>query len=205
MDPLETLLRPVTNILNRNIQEITPARELCKQLDGKTVAVRVRNTALAMYFQISDEVVVLTAASESDPDVVLTGSLLTLASMAGTSAGASRGSAVRDGALDLTGDAYTAQAFQELLGYAKPDIEEELSTLIGDVAAHRAGQIARGVGNWAKETRKTLGSNIREYLQEESGDVPSRYEVERFTHQVDSLRDDVARLEARLNRLTERA
>lgn len=205
MDPLETLLRPVTNILNRNIQEITPARDLCKQLDGKTIAVRVRNTALAMYFQISDEVVVLTAASESDPDVVLTGSLLTLASMAGTSAGASRGSAVRDGALDLTGDAYTAQAFQELLGYAKPDIEEELSTLIGDVAAHRAGQIARGVGNWAKETRKTLGSNIREYLQEESGDVPSRYEVERFTHQVDSLRDDVARLEARLNRLTERA
>lgn len=205
MDPLETLLRPVTNILNRNIQEITPARDLCKQLDGKTIAVRVRNTALAMYFQISDEVVVLTAASESDPDVVLTGSLLTLASMAGTSAGASRGSAIRDGALDLTGDAYTAQAFQELLGYAKPDIEEELSTLIGDVAAHRAGQIARGVGNWAKETRKTLGSNIREYLQEESGDVPSRYEVERFTHQVDSLRDDVARLEARLNRLTERA
>jgi len=205
MDPLETLLRPVTNILNRNIQEITPARELCKQLDGKIVAVRVRNTALAMYFQISDEVVILTAASESDPDVVLTGSLLTLASMAGTSASASRGSAVRDGALDLTGDAYTAQAFQELLGYAKPDIEEELSTLIGDVAAHRAGQIARGVGNWAKETRKTLGSNIREYLQEESGDVPSRYEVERFTHQVDSLRDDVARLEARLDRLKERA
>jgi ubiquinone biosynthesis protein UbiJ len=49
-----------------------------------------------------------------------------------------------------------------------------------------------------------MASNIREYLQEESRDVPSRYEVERFAQQVDSLRDDVARLEARLNRLAPR-
>jgi ubiquinone biosynthesis protein UbiJ len=38
-------------------------------------------------------------------------------------------------------------------------------------------------------------------LQEESGDVPSRYETERFAENVNTLRDDVARLEARLNRL----
>jgi ubiquinone biosynthesis protein UbiJ len=205
MDSLEALLRPVTNILNRNIQETTPARELCRQLDGKTVAVRVRDTALAMYFKINDEVVVLAADSESDPDVVLTGSILTLARMAGAPEDAARGAAVRDGALDLTGDAYTAQSFQELLAYAKPDIEEELSTIIGDAAAHRAGKLARSVSKWAKNARMTMGSNIREYLQEESRDVPSRYEVERFTRQVDSLRDDVARLEARLNRLTPEA
>ena len=39
MDPLEKLLRPITNILNRNIQETTPARELCQQLDSKIVAI----------------------------------------------------------------------------------------------------------------------------------------------------------------------
>ncbi len=197
MDPLETMLRPVANVLNRNIQEITPARELCQKLDGKTIAVRVRDTALAMYFKISDEVITLAADSESEPDVVITGSLLTLARMAGT---AGEG-AVRDGSLDLTGDAYTAQAFQELLGYAKPDIEEELSTLIGDAASHRLGEIARGFGNWSRDARETIHANIREYLQEESGSLPSRYEVERFTQRVDSLRDDVARLEARLDRL----
>ena len=48
MDPLETLLRPITTVLNRNIGEITPARELCARLDGKTIAIRVRDTALAM-------------------------------------------------------------------------------------------------------------------------------------------------------------
>ena len=197
MDPLETLLRPVANILNRNIRETTPARELCKRLDGKTIAVRVRDTALAMYFEVQDGAITLASDSESEPDVAITGSLVTLALMAGTMGEAS----VRDGSLDLTGDAYTAQAFQELLAYAKPDIEEELSALVGDAASHRLGELARGFGSWSRDARETLHANIREYLQEESGNLPSRYEVERFARHVDSLRDDVARLEARLDRL----
>jgi len=177
MDPLETLLRPVARILNRNIQETTPARELCVKLDNKTVAVRVKDTALAMYFEIRDEVVLLATDSEAEPDVVISGSLLTLAGMAKSS----NAGALRDGSLDLTGDAYTAQAFQELLALAKPDIEEER----------------------AREARSTMGSNIREYLQEERAEVPSRYEVEKFASAVDLLRDDVARLEARFNRLAD--
>jgi len=197
MNPLESLLRPVANILNRNIQETTPARELCEQLDDKTIAVRVRNTALAMYFEINDTVVSLATDSKAEPDVVITGSLLTLARLSGSAGD----SAVRDGSLDLTGDPRTARDFQELLAFAKPDIEEELSALIGDAGSHRLGEIARGVGNWARHARSTMEQNIREYLQEESRDLPSRYELERFTQQVNSLRDAVARLEARLNKL----
>jgi ubiquinone biosynthesis protein UbiJ len=205
MDPLEKLLRPLTTVLNRNISETTPARELCQRLDGKTVAIRVRDTALAMYFDISDEVLSLKTVSESDPDVILTGSLLTLARMAGPKGESVGEVAVRDGALDVTGDAYTAQTFQKLLGYAKPDLEEELSHVIGDTAAHSTSRLVKNISNWAHHARATLGSNIREYLQEESGDVPSRYEVERFASEVNSLRDDVARLEARIKRLAERA
>ena len=44
-----------------------------------------------------------------------------------------------------------------------------------------------------------MSDNVREYLQEESRDVPSRYEVERFADEVGRLRDDVDRLEARIN------
>ena len=105
------------------------------------------------------------------------------------------------GDVDLSGDAATAQRFQKLLDLAQPDIEEELSRVIGDVAAHRIAEIARGVGKWARDARATMGGNIREYLQEESREVPTRYEVERFTQQVGTLRDDVERIAARLKRL----
>lgn len=199
-DSLEAVLRPVASLLNRNIRSTTPARDLCQQLAGKTIVIRLRDTALAMYFTISDNgdsAITLSADAESEPDVVITGSMLTLARMAGDSGE----QAIRDGTLDLTGDADVAQAFQTLLGFAAPDVEEELSGLIGDVAAHRLGEVARSVRNWGRAAHSTMSSNIREYLQEESRDVPSRYEVDSFASQVDSLRDDVDRLEARLNQL----
>jgi ubiquinone biosynthesis protein UbiJ len=196
-DSLELVLRPITKLLNRNIRATTPARELCAQLNGTLVAVRIRDTALAMYFAVGDGSIALLSDTDAVPDVVITGSLLTLAKMAGNTGE----QAIRDGALDLTGDASTARAFQRLLRLAAPDVEEELSGIIGDVAAHRLGEAARGLRNWARDARSTMGGNIREYVQEESRDVPSRYETNRFSSQVDSLRDDVDRLEARLNRL----
>lgn len=197
MDVLEAALRPIAKILNRNIQESTPARELCVKLSGTVIAVRVSDTALAAYFIVDDEVIDVVAATSQDPDVLISGSLITLARLAGKSGTA----AIRDGSLELSGDAELASQFQQLLSYARPDIEEELSGIVGDVAAHRLGELARGLGRWGREARSTMGTNIREYLQEESRDAPSRYEVEKFNAEVSKLRDDVDRAEARLNRM----
>lgn len=197
MDVLEAALRPAAKLLNRNIHESTPARELCRKLAGKVVAIRVQKSALAAYFIVADEAVELVADTDLEPDVIISGSLLTLARMNSETGAA----AVRDGTLDVTGDLEVADQFQHLMAFAKPDIEEELAAVVGDVAAHRLGEFARGLRRWSRDARATMGANISEYLQEESRDAPSRYEVERFSKAVSALRDDVDRLEARLNRL----
>lgn len=197
MDTLEALFRPLTALINRQIKVTTPARELCAELDGKVMAVRIKDTGLAMYFCACPDEIALFGDYDREPDVAISGSILSLARLAG----ASSEDAIRDGSLELIGDAEVAQAFQKLLGYGRPDIEEELSGVIGDIAAHRLGEVARSVGSWGKEAGATLGQNITEFLQEERRDVPSRYEVEAFTRKVDELRDDVARIEARLNQL----
>jgi len=201
MNPLEAALRPIANVLNRNIRATTPARELCRKLDGTIVAVRVRNTALATWFVVHEDMLELTTEMDTEPDVLISGSLITLARMAGESGAG----AIRAGELELAGDPVLAEQFQQLLNFARPDIEEELSGVVGDIAAHHIGEFARGVGKWTREAGSTMGDNIREYLQEESRDVPSRYEVDRFTKQVDALRDDVDRFEARLKRLRDDA
>lgn len=197
MDPLEEVLRPIASVLNKNIRATTPARELCQKLAGTVVAVRVRDTALAAWFVVHRDHLEIATDTDGDADILISGSLLTLASMTGVP-GASE---IRSGSLEFTGDPRRAEEFQQLLTYARPDLEEELSGIVGDIAAHRIGEVARGVGRWAKEARSTMGANIREYLQEESRDVPSRYEVERFTSRVNTLRDDVDRLQARIKRL----
>lgn len=197
MDTLETLFRPLTALVNRQIKAITPARELCAELDGKVIAVRIKDTGLAMYMCVCPDEISIVGDIGGEPDVAITGSILALARLAGSGGE----DAIRDGSLELIGDAEIARSFQRLLGYGKPDIEEELSGVIGDVAAHRLGELARSVSGWSNEAGSTIRQNITEFLQEESRDVPSRYEVEAFTKKIDSLRDDVARAEARLNRL----
>ena len=197
MNPLEAVLRPIASVLNKNIRATTPARELCQKLAGTVVAIRVRDTALTAWFIVQDDYLELTTETDLEPDVLISGSIITLAQMAG----ASDVGAVRSGSLEFAGDPILADEFRQLLTFAKPDLEEELSGFVGDAAAHRLGEIARGVGKWSRDARSIMAQNIREYLQEESRDVPSRYEVERFTSDVGALRDDVDRLEARIRRL----
>ena len=197
MDTLETLFRPLTALVNRQIKATTPARAICAELDGKVMAVRVRDTGLVAYICVCPDEIVLLSDVDGDPDVAITGSILSLARLAGSSSE----DAIRDGSLELIGDAEVAQAFQKLLSYGRPEIEEELSGVIGDVAAHRLGEVARSLGSWGKAAGATLRQNITEYLQEERRDLPSRYEVDAFAGKVGELRDDVARVEARLNQL----
>jgi len=196
MNQLETLLRPLTALLNRQIQAKTPARELCAELEDRVFAVRVKDTALAMYVIVGPGEIFLASEYGDDPDIVISGSLLSLARFAGPEGGQT----IRDGAVDVTGDEQLALQFQDMLRYGRPDLEEELSGVVGDVVAHTVGEFARSVGRWGKEARSTLRQNVSEYLQEESRTVPSRYETDVFRKQVESLRDDVARVEARLKR-----
>jgi ubiquinone biosynthesis protein UbiJ len=197
MDPLASLLRPLVALINRQIKATTPAREICSEIAGNVVAVRVNDSSLATYFHIKDDGITMTGRYTSEPEVVISGSLLSLAKLATPSAT----EAIRDGSVELHGDARVAQSFQQLLRYARPDIEEELSNIFGDATANSIGNFARRARDWGDNVRQTMHQNISEYLQEESRAVPSRGEVETFRNEVNRLRDDVARFEARLNKL----
>jgi len=194
MDALETLLRPVAALLNRQIQAKTPARELCAELRDRVFAMRVTNSALAMYIIVGPDQIFLASEYGDEPDVIISGSLLALARLAAPDGD----TVVRGDAVELSGDVILARKFQSLLRYARPDLEEELSGLVGDAAAHGIGEFVRSVSQWGREAGSTLQQNVSEYLQEENRSVPSRYEVEVFRGQVDVLRDDVARFEARM-------
>ena len=197
MNPLETLLRPLAALINRQIQSRTPARELCAELEDRVLALQVEDTTLAMYVIVGPGEIFLTGDFSDEPDIIATGSLFSLARLAGPDGE----TAIRDGSVALTGNAELAQQFQQLLRFGRPDLEEELSSVVGDVVAHTIGEIARDVSQWGQDARNTVEQNVSEYLQEESRAVPSRYDTESFRKEVESLRDDVARFEARISRI----
>ena len=133
-------------------------------------------------------------------DAEVIGGPLSLLALGGSSADAP----LSRGDLEVRGDAELAQKFRELARLLTPDPEEELSLVVGDVAAHRIGRLARGALGWSRNAAETLLRDVGEYFSHERGDLVSREEGEQFLRGVDGLREDVDRLDARLQLLTQR-
>lgn len=186
---------PFENLLNRNIANSTRAQALCRRLEGKSLSISFTGTPFHLCMRSLGERVAVAATHDTSANARLRGSPIALARLA------SDRTVLNSSSVHIEGDAETAQTFAELLESAKPDLEEELSRVIGDVAAHQVGEVARSLFNFGERARDTFARNVAEFLQEESRDTPSRTEADEFIAAVDVLRDDVERLAARVERL----
>jgi ubiquinone biosynthesis protein UbiJ len=117
--------------------------------------------------------------------------------------------AARDAAawsdIAVEGDPQFAAALNHVARNLRWDVEEDLSRLFGDIAAHRMVESGRKLGDWGRQGADNLARSFAEYWTEERPLIASRAEVERFNHDVDALRNDVARLEKRIEQLTSKA
>ncbi|MGC3982743.1 MAG: SCP2 sterol-binding domain-containing protein [Steroidobacteraceae bacterium] len=194
------LLSAIETTLNRNIAASSAARALCARLNGKSLRLQLTGMPTAFLLRAIDDRIQLSTQNDSGDsaaDASLSGSPLGLLNLAQQqSTAALQGSSVR-----IEGDAEVAQSFSELLKQAKPDLEEELSRVVGDVAAHQLGNTVRSLLGFGHRVGSTLLQNVGEYLSEESRDVPSKTEADEFNHDVDVLRDDAERFAARLSAL----
>lgn len=95
--------------------------------------------------------------------------------------------------------------FAEVLGFVirnlRWDAEEDLSKVVGDIAAHRIVSSTREIAAWQQQAARNFAENITEYFTEEQPLIARRIAIADFSADVDSLRDDVARLEKRLQQL----
>ena len=130
-------------------------------------------------------------------DAEISGGPMSLLALAGSSPEA----VLQRGDVQIAGDAELAQKFRELAMLLKPDLEEELSKVIGDVPAHQIGRFTRAALNWTQRAAATTVQNAAEFFAHEKRDLVPRAEGDQFLKGVDTLREDVDRLEARLNQL----
>ena len=101
----------------------------------------------------------------------------------------------------LEGDMQIAQQFQSLIAALELDWEELLSQRVGDIAARQVGLLAEGFGRWLSRSQASVDMAVRDYIQEEVQHSPTRIEVSNFADDIDNIRMDADRLEARINRL----
>jgi len=106
--------------------------------------------------------------------------------------------------VSLRGDIALATRLQQIIARMDVDVEEALAQRIGDIPAHELSRGLRGLGDWMRAAGTALLADVSEYLRYEAAATPVAEDVERFSHAVDAIRDDVERLEARIGRLERR-
>ncbi len=192
---LDPFLRPAQQLVNRGIAGSTTARAQLAELDGESIRLQLTGLPFELALVAVEGELLIGSTAPVAPSATLRGTVLgALKFMRGDETTASAG-------LAIEGDAEVAQGFVELLKAARPDFEEELSRLTGDIAAHQLGNAFRGAKGYAARVAQTLRANSAEYLQEESQQLPPRLEVEAFYDDLGRLRDDVERATVRLARL----
>ena len=193
------LTQAIENLLNRNLPRSPRAQELCASLAGKRVRVEARGLGWVLLIESLTSSIRLTQdrSAEQAPDAEISGTLLNLAALAGSHPE----EVIQRGDVAITGDAEVAQQFRELAMLLKPDVEEELSRLIGDTPAHQALRFVRMAAGFGRRAARTGVRNVAEYLAHERRDLVPRAEAEDFYRGVERLREDLDRLEARTARL----
>jgi len=212
-------LAAVEALLNRGVHASLQATLLARRLGGTALLLDIEGMASIRISVVRGRLSLTDAGSA---DATISGSPLALLQLAGATglAGTAGRAGTMDGRADMprvarrvpgrgagavvSGDAEIANSYRELLALARPDFEEELSRLIGDVAARALSQFALKTVEWARGARRTAGENIAEYLQEESRDLVNKPELEEFLHGVDTLRETADRVDARIARLEQR-
>ncbi|HUQ76874.1 MAG TPA: hypothetical protein VM183_19300 [Burkholderiales bacterium] len=98
----------------------------------------------------------------------------------------------------ITGSSALADELRMLAKHLRPDVEEELSRFVGDVAAQRVVGTARSFMRWQVDALTRLGEGVAAYAADERRVLVRRGELADLARQLDELHKAIARLEGRM-------
>ncbi|BAC92942.1 conserved hypothetical protein [Vibrio vulnificus YJ016] len=200
--PFEPLITAVIETsLNVLVKDNPDLEKRLLRLKGQVIQVHLQELNKTLTFIFSQQIDVL-ANYEGQPDCYLS---LKLAVLPELREQANITKLIKQDKLILEGDIQLAQKFAQLITDAKPDVEEWVSRVTGDVVAHSLAQGVKNVGGFVGRQEKKQQHHLAQVITEEWRLAPGPLEVAYFCDQVDDAKSDLARLEARLQKLLEKA
>lgn len=101
----------------------------------------------------------------------------------------------------VEGNADFADALGFVFRHLRWDVEEDLSRVVGDIAAYRLVEAGKALAQMPQQVLERGGANLAEYLTEERPILLAKDALAQFSSEIIELRDAVARLEKRAAKL----
>jgi ubiquinone biosynthesis protein UbiJ len=104
--------------------------------------------------------------------------------------------------VDLSGKASLAAVISDLVTRLQWDVEEDLSRVVGDIAAHRIATAGRDFFAWQRDAAHRTAENVADYLTDENPMLARRTDIDQFARDLQTLAQDLDRIETRIKALT---
>jgi ubiquinone biosynthesis protein UbiJ len=186
------------SVINRYLALDPEMLDKLARFNGKVIKLEMTGINKTLYMLPNDRGIQVLTEHEGPADTVLRGSPASLFKMGLVSNAAEL---LLKGEIEITGDTRLGHQFKNVFSQMDIDWSEPLADLLGDSLAYQVQQSAGKLARWGKESVKSVSTSFSEYLQEESRDVVTGTELNIFNEAVDQLRNDVDRLQARVDAL----
>ncbi|WP_434678440.1 SCP2 sterol-binding domain-containing protein [Pseudomonas sp. R1-18] len=197
---LRALLAGAEHGINRVLRMDSTAIPRLAALSGRVIAVDCRDPALRLFIIPSDEGLMLASEWAAEADCTLrapAASLLRLALSRDKTA------VLHGPDVELDGDSGLLLELAGVLQDLELDWEYEVSRWLGPVGSQLVGGHLRSQARWSRDNFASISRNLADYLAEETRTVVGKHEAEARFAELDQIKLDLERLEARVARLAQ--
>ncbi len=186
--------------INRYLAMDSESKRRMALLDNKIVTLELAGIALTTQLVFTTNGIQLKWDHFIEPDLIIRGTPLNLLHM---SLSTDRKKFFADDVI-VEGNMELAQQVLAVFDDLEMDWEDTFSKYLGDVPAYQTGRLLRHLKNMSQRFRNILSYNLNDYVHEEINVVPTKEALQHFFHDIDELRMDVDRLEARIEKIKEK-
>ena len=203
--PLSTsILWPAEKFINHLIQNDFHVEKQFSNLAGKSLEINTSSPNMCLIVQFDCREIRLIEADENQleaqADLEVSGDCEQLLKIL-----SNRGEGTSfNPKINLAGDAIFAQELQEALSTIDIDWPRALAPWLGHIAANEVAKNGRKAITWGNQFRESFNSNLHDYMEEETELFPSMGALDRFRHDLDSLKLRVDRVMARVQHLSKK-
>lgn len=164
-------------------------------IDSKVIRVEVVSPAFTFHLIVVDNDIQVEGEFDGDADVTLHGTAASLLSLR------DKTDALYTGDVTIRGELETADQLKKILTGIDIQIEDIAAPITGDTIAHQIGRFGQQFGAWFSSSSSSFKQSTSDYLQEEAELLAPNSEVNRYCREVDEVREQADRLDARIAEL----
>ncbi len=192
---MSTFLKPIEFALNAALAVDPESQLKLEDYDQRRIIIEITDLKQKICVRIDGQHIHLSANGEHDADLTISAKALTLLKLSHDP------DSLFSSDITIHGNVQFAKQLQDFLQGFDFDWEAQIARVTGDTLAYPIAHGIRTLTGWLADTHQSLQLSLAEYLREESRLLPDKSEINDYLSDIDKLRADTDRIEARIQRL----